>query len=257
MPTTMPLSPTDVTVVSRGGVHASDLVHARTKIAHVSRHVSEPILDATVKIIRYHDPALERPYVAQASLDVNGRMIRAHTAGKTAAEAIDALGERLTGQIERLKLRREADRHHPLPSKVERPSRVTVAPADRRIVRRKSFELGLSTIDEAAWDMDLLDYDFHLFIDADTGQDSIIYRGGPTGYRLAQVAPRPGWAPGTTVRLTVSEQPAAHLTLATAIEALEGSGLPFIFYTVASGRARVLYRRHDGHYGIIEPPDAP
>ena len=33
-------------------------------------------------------------------------------------------------------------------------------------------------------------YDFHLFTEAGTGQDSVLYRSGPTGYRLAQLVPR-------------------------------------------------------------------
>jgi hypothetical protein len=66
-------------------------------------------------------------------------------------------------------------------------------PADEReIVRHKSFALVAETPDEAAFEMDVLDYDFHLFIDVDTRLDSVLYRAGPTGYRLARTAP--GWA---------------------------------------------------------------
>ena len=37
--------------------------------------------------------------------------------------------------------------------------------------------------------MDLIDYEFHLFTEKSSGVTSVIYRAGPTGYRLAQVAP--------------------------------------------------------------------
>jgi hypothetical protein len=36
--------------------------------------------------------------------------------------------------------------------------------------------------------MDAMDYDFHLFRCADTGQDRVVYRCGPTGYKVAQLS---------------------------------------------------------------------
>lgn len=34
--------------------------------------------------------------------------------------------------------------------------------------------------------MDAMDYDAHLFADAEAGEDAIVYRAGPTGLRLAR-----------------------------------------------------------------------
>ena len=56
--------------------------------------------------------------------------------------------------------------------------------------RRKSFTLHRRSIDDAARDLDLLDYDFYLFTESGTGQDSVLYRAGATGYRLAQLPHR-------------------------------------------------------------------
>jgi Sigma 54 modulation/S30EA ribosomal protein C terminus len=47
---------------------------------------------------------------------------------------------------------------------------------------------------------------------------------------------------------------APRLTLKRAAERLGFLGLPFLFFIeVAEGRAFVLYRRYDGHYGLISP----
>jgi hypothetical protein len=102
--------------------------------------------------------------------------------------------------------------------------------------------------------MELLDYDFHLFTEQGTNQASILYR-TRAGYRLAQVKPaaREELAP-FELQLTVSPQPAPRLTLRRAMERLGFLGLPFLFFIeVAEGRAFVLYRRYDGHYGLISP----
>ena len=103
--------------------------------------------------------------------------------------------------------------------------------------------------------MELLDYDFHLFTEKRTGQDSVLYRAGPTGYRLAQIDPVPAaqLAP-LQLPLTVSPQPAVHLHPDQAAERLGLLGLPFLFFVdTTRDRGSVLYHRYDGHYGLIAP----
>jgi len=81
----------------------------------------------------------------------------------------------------------------------------------------------------------------------------VLYRSGPTGYRLAQVKPAPleELAP-FELPVTISSQPAPQLTVGRATERLSLLGLPFLFFVdVDEGRAGVLYHRYDGHYGLI------
>ncbi len=100
--------------------------------------------------------------------------------------------------------------------------------------------------------MDLMDYRVHLFVDADTGEDAVVYRGGPTGYRLARLA---GLAPpaGTvTTPWVVNVHPVPRLTLEAAVERLDALELPFLFFRDAgTDRGAVLYQRYDGHYGLV------
>jgi hypothetical protein len=56
------------------------------------------------------------------------------------------------------------------------------------------------------------------------------------------------------VPVTISNQPAPLLTTDEAVERLNMTGLPFVFYLDADHVAgRVLYRRYDGHYGLATP----
>lgn len=99
-----------------------------------------------------------------------------------------------------------------------------------------------------------MDYDFHLFTEDDTGGDAVVYRGGPTGYRLARLASGPRWLGLSDVPMTISPHPAPRLTVSEARQRLEVGGLPFVFFADAgSGRGCVLYHRYDGHYGLITP----
>ncbi|MET7383437.1 sigma 54 modulation/S30EA ribosomal C-terminal domain-containing protein [Streptomyces sp. NPDC005526] len=212
------------------------------------------------------NPALERPALAQVNVDVNGRQARAHVAATTLTEAVDRLQERLDQRLGRLERHWEARRgrtsageahewrHGDEPT--QRPDHFPRPPEERRVVRHKSFSLDRETPDEAAFEMETMDYDFQLFTDLSSGEDSVLYRGGPTGYRLAAVGP-PAASPGdAAVPLTVSELPAPRLTVDEAKQRLDVTGFPFVFFSDATtGRGNVLYHRYDGHYGLITPAE--
>lgn len=124
-------------------------------------------------------------------------------------------------------------------------------------MRHKVFSLGRATLDEAAFDMDLLDYDFHLFTEDGSGVDSVLYRtDGAVPYRLAQVELQPDRIRFGATPVSVSAAPAPVLDTEEAARRLEVTGWPFVLFRSAStGRGGVLYHRYDGHYGLITPAD--
>lgn len=256
-----PTVPETVRVHVHGHLPGAE-TYAEEKVRSVFRYAPEPILDASVRLTRHEDPAVRRKVVAQANLDLRGRLIRAQVEAETAHEAIDRLAHRLRRQLEKSARNWQAIkgrqpkagswRHGEPPS--ERPPFFPRPAQDREVVRHKAFTLAQLPVDEAAIEMDLMDYDFHLFTERGSGEDSVLYR-TPEGYRLAQVHPRPKRIETGEVHVSVSEHPAARLSLAEAIERLDLSGQPFLFYLDAErGRGQVIYHRYDGHYGLITPP---
>ncbi|OJZ72851.1 integrase [Mycobacterium paraffinicum] len=238
--------------------------YSRRKIGELTRYASRPVLHARVRLTRHRDPAVQRPVVAQANLDVDGRPVRAQVQADTAREAVDLLAARLRGRLQRAADRWGTHRGEP-PAGTEdwrhevepahQPNRLPRQANRRRVIRRKSFTLAPCTLDEAAREMELLDYDFHLFTEKGTGTAGVLYRGGPTGYRLALAAP--GMAERVsrhTLPVTISQQPLPCLTEEGAEDRLAMLGLPFLFFIHAAyGCASVLYHRYDGHYGLITP----
>jgi ribosome-associated translation inhibitor RaiA len=238
--------------------------YVQEKIGGLSRLAHQPVLYARVRLSIHADQAVTRPVVAQANLDLNGRLVRAQVQGETAREAVDRLEARLRHRLERVAERWETKRgntsqagphewrHQSEPA--HRPNYFPRPADERRIIRRKSFTLGTRTVDEAAQEMELLDYDFHLFTEKGTKQASVLYRAQPTGYRLAQVKPSPEELAPYELSVAISPQPAPRLTLERAKERLYLLGLPFLFFVdMDQGRADVLYHRYDGHYGLICP----
>jgi hypothetical protein len=268
----------DVVVQTQGMVGPGAVRYAQDKILAVVRKGGEPVLYARVKLARSADPAVSRPVLAQANLDVNGRQLRAHVAAATMREAVDLLQARLRERHARLARYREARRRgtatwaaewHHAAELAEHPDFLHRPVSERTVVRRKSFALAQETPTDAAVEMEAMGYGFHLFIDAGTGQDSVIERTEPDGYRLTRMgssAPRTstgqvaGAVPaGFTVSIpagfTVSQQPAPRLNEAEAVDRLELTGSRFVFFVNKdTGRGNILYHRYDGHYGLITPP---
>ena len=255
------VDPADVRIQTRGTIRPDDVEHARLTVAALTRLAHEPVLDVRVKLAASAGPAVEQPYTAQANLDVNGRLVRAQAAARSTHEAIHLLHDRLRTRLRRtardwenLRGRRPDDADHEWrhASPPRKPPPCFPRPIGRRkVVRHKTYMLDRLTCDEAALDLEQLDYDFHLFAEAATGQDSILYRTGG-GYRLSQVTPQPARLGPMSVPVSFSPAAAPRLTVAQATSRLEATGLPFVFFADAgTGRGQVLYHRYDGDYGLI------
>lgn len=260
------------------GPHSTDISgYAEDRIRTVLRYAHVPVLHARVRITRHADPAVGRPVTAKATLDANGRLVRAHVRAETDVEAVDLLHDRLRHRLQHF-LRRtaghwedrrgrgaapaagsrgvEAHEWHHGDEPTHRLPHFPRPPEDRQIIRHKSYALSQFGIDEAAFDMETMDYDFHLFTEVGTGQDSVLYRDGPTGYRLAQAEPHLEALAPHALPVTVSEQPAPVLSTDEAVERMAAMDTPFLFYLDGErGRGALLYHRYDGHYGLITPAD--
>ena len=230
--------------VTLGGQLAPDVArYARTMIRAAVGHRRGPVLRADVRVVRYADPDLPRPVAAYATVNLNGTRIRVHTTAKEAYEGLAELREELRLALDRL----DSDRHDDFQ---RRPSVAADLPAAPRI-RVPGVVSGECTVDEAIAVLDLLDRDFELFRDVGTGEDTLVHRAGPTGYRLAQARRRPIQAcPATAV--SIERDPAPRLSVEVAAVRLARSEAPFVFFTdVATDRGTVLYVRRDGDYGMV------
>ncbi|MGW6425510.1 sigma 54 modulation/S30EA ribosomal C-terminal domain-containing protein [Nocardia sp. NPDC055053] len=166
-------------------VSAAATDYAHEKISAAMEYACEPVVSARVRLVGHPDPAVSDPIVAQANLNTGGNAVRAQVTAASTREAIDLLAARLRERLERLSRRWEplrGNRFGPEPrvwhhGATPRP-RLPYFPRpieEREILRRKSFALANETCDEAANDMELLDYEFHLFTESGSRLDSVLY----------------------------------------------------------------------------------
>ncbi len=252
-----------VHVQARGMVRAADIAYARHKVEAALHHAHEPVLFARARLTRLPDPALARPSVVEVNVDLRGRPVRVQVARPSMREAIDAVHDRLRERLRRaardwesVRGSRPLDvahewRHESQPT--ERPDFFPRPVEDRQIVRRKTFSLHRLTVDEAAFELEMLGHDFHLFTEEGTGADSVLVR-DDLGHHLHQLRPRREGITGGATPLTVEPAAPAAMTTEEAVARLNATGEPFVFFRdVESERGCVLYHRYDGHYGLITP----
>ncbi|TDT98111.1 sigma 54 modulation/S30EA-like ribosomal protein [Streptomyces sp. 846.5] len=257
-----------VTVETRGEIPEDARHLARTSIEQLEQDADLLIRRARIKLTRLPDQTLQHPAVVQGNLDIGGIPLRAQAAARNVHEAIYLLRERLRDQLMRLlragspysgkAISAPRESLHQLSHDQHADADLELPPVLRhRIMRRKSVVLRCETVDEAAFRMDAMDYDCHLFTDADTGQDSMVFRSGPTGYSLAQLSAKSGPPRRRHLPVTVRPRPAPFLTPNEALARLNLTALPFLFFanTAAHPEARgaMLYERYDGHYGLLIP----
>ncbi len=210
------------------------------------------------------DPARVKPAIAQVAVDVNGELLRAHVAAHTMREAADLLQRHLRDKLDQRAQHRDALRtrgaerqpgewrHGDMPT--ERPDYYDRPADERRLVRHKTFAGDELTPDEATFDLDQLDYDFYLFCDLASGEDAVLERNPDHSYRLTRLHPLPVEPGPSSIALTIDDAPPAELTVPEAMQRLDANGERFVFFANATtGRGNVVYRRYDGHYGLITP----
>jgi hypothetical protein len=198
-------------------------------------------------------------FVADATVLFGGRLIAAHTTGATAVEAARAARERLRRQVQHA-ADRERDRHRrmrrweALPLALEhRPEAARKPAAARRIVHRHTYlDFPLSTA-EAVRELLDIDAEFMLFVHARTQEDVVVHLRDigeigllhPPGSELADerdiVVPETSRYPEPIELRAAREE----------MDFLEHRFLYFI--DAADGRGKVIYLRHDGDYGLVEP----
>jgi hypothetical protein len=251
--------PPTIAVTVRGRLPDRARGDLEDRLAVLGRRAGRPLLHARASLEQQPDPALERPVVAKAQLDLGGRIVRAGTSAATAAEAIDLLDERLRKAVLAVAERDEAARHEgrtarpgewrhgDLPTR--RPTWYDRPAEERRLVRRKSFAAEPMTPEEAEWELRVLGHDFHLFADVTSGEDALLHLSDDGTIGLKRIA---GGAAAYVEPFLLDPEPAPVLSVDDAVERLNTTNEAFLFFVERESRGgAVVYRRYDGHYGLV------
>ncbi|MEV7773557.1 sigma 54 modulation/S30EA ribosomal C-terminal domain-containing protein [Kitasatospora sp. NPDC086791] len=231
----------DVRVEIRGELPREDAEYVRARALATATALGPDTHALRLRLTRMSSPDrwLSRPALAQADVELeDAGPVRVQLATGTARESVDLVLGTLAGRVVRLREQGDIGFAATYES-AYRPQFVDRPLAGRRIARHKTVVLAVRTPRQAAHELLVLDRRFHLFTDAETGRDGLVHR-CPLSGAVEQHA--------------VGGAAVPRLHLAEAARRLWLTGRPFLGYTEPGGdRLRVLYRRYDGHYGLIEP----
>jgi ribosome-associated translation inhibitor RaiA len=241
------------------GITGADADAVRQSVAQLPAFIHQPVSRARVAVRRIGSAPVKRGYVADANVIVNGRLIAAHAAGMTGLEAVDAARDRLRRQVRRVA---DKDRHRrngrrpdeALPVDLaHRPEAAVKPPSQRRIMRRRTYlSVPLGTL-EAIDDLLSMDLEFMLFVHARTREDVTVHLQNDGRFGLLFPEPSPLADEGDIVVPTPSRYPAPLALSAARIE-MDFLDHRFLYFLDAEDkRGKVIYLRHDGDYGLVEP----
>lgn len=246
-----------IEISHRGDIRPRTVDAAVDKISQLTSHHGDPVSHIEIRLVLESDPARERPALAEATFVSKGTPVRAHMAGSTVEEAVDLLTDRLRRRLNRVEERRRhvAERHRTDSSSwrhgdlpMDRPEYRELPFDEREVSRHKTFAMTPMSIDEAAFDLDQLGHDFYLFVDLESGNDCVVQHNSDGGVEVAGAGAEIETFNGVVASAVVPPT----LTLAEAKEHLEATGDRHVFYLSGDpARGHVLYRRYDGHYGLV------
>ena len=143
--------------------------YAEKKVTRFDRYlsnISEAVVTLSVEKYRHKVEVL---------LKVNGVLIQAEGITGDVYSSIDEVAEKLERQIKKYKEKLVSHRKSEGKTGVEAAEEAV--PADvGRIIKNKRFELKPMSPDEAAMQMELLDKDFFVFTNDNSGDINVIYR---------------------------------------------------------------------------------
>ena len=236
----------------------------REQLEKLARYTDEPIEMIRLTLRGSAARAARTRWEADATLEMAGTRLAAHATAADPVQAAREVAHRLRRQMRRaadadaalrneprviektLAVRARERRHRPQPRH---------KPAELRdiIPQRTAYPLPENTFD-AVMDLLDLDYEFLLFRHERTGEDVVVYRRGDGRIGLLH-PPGSELADETDIVIAKPSRYPEPVSLERVRDELAVLGAGFIYFTdERDGRGKVLYVRHDGDYGLVEPP---
>tara|TARA_B100000959_G_scaffold274502_1_gene326514 strand:+ start:3494 stop:4081 length:588 start_codon:yes stop_codon:yes gene_type:complete len=174
--------------------------YTQSKLERAVQHYEDMVVEADVHLSVARNPRVPQQ-TAEVTVFANGTVIRAQERSENLYASIDLVASKLSRQLRRYK-ERHSDHHHspghrasstPTTEAVIDEAQVDGSLLDGKEahlpnpgVRRKYFPMPPMSVEAARHQLDLIDHDFYLFREQESGELQVIYRRNHGGYGVIQ-----------------------------------------------------------------------
>ncbi|MBE7384501.1 MAG: ribosome-associated translation inhibitor RaiA [Leptolyngbya sp. SIO1E4] len=181
-------------------IKITDAIHGYVdqKIGKAMEHFEGLMTEVDVKLSVPNHSKKQPQQIAEVTVYANGTVIRAEENHENLYASIDLVADKLTRQLQKYKDRRQR-RSQPKESQrtdLDQSLVPTDLTQDRtpelppKVLRNKFFAMPPMSMHEALENLQLVDHDFYMFRNAETGEINVVYERNHGGYGVIQ--PRQG-----------------------------------------------------------------
>lgn len=151
------------------------------KVNKLSKYFSD---DANCKVVCKED---NKRYKLEITINGKGSFFRSEVSGDNMYENLDLALPKIEKQIVKFSGKRKDNFKAPAALDLEFTSVLPEEEYAPKITKRKSFALDPITEEDAIYMLEATDHDFYIFLNAETGLVSVLYRKGNEEYGIIEV----------------------------------------------------------------------
>jgi putative sigma-54 modulation protein len=173
--------------------------YTETKLTRAISNFGDLVREADVHLSVARNPRVPQQ-IAEVTMYANGTVIRAQERSENLYASIDLVANKLSRQLNRYKERVHARNHGPVhrSARDEEAGAASLPPPGsslteglepgipHRGVRRKYFAMPAMGLEDALHQLELIDHDFYVFREAESGQIQVVYRRNHGGFGVIQ-----------------------------------------------------------------------
>ena len=167
--------------------------YVHEKLEKATSHYLNVTNEIDVHLSVARNPRINEKQIAEVTVYANGTVIRAEEGSESLYASIDVVADKIARNLRKYKEKRLDKKTQTKTIEVVEPQPVTPDLIGDRtpelpgeVVRTKYFAMPPMTIGEALEQLQLVDHDFYMFCNAETGEINVIYERNHGGYGVIQ-----------------------------------------------------------------------
>jgi putative sigma-54 modulation protein len=193
--------------------------YVNQKIDKAVTHYQSLTTEVDVNLSIARNPRINSKQTAEVTIYVNGSVVRAEESSESLYASIDLVADKIARNLRKYKEKRTEKQRIPVkPAEVlnDQPiipdllkDREPELPS--QVVRTKYFAMQPMTPQEALEQLELIDHDFYMFLNSETGEINVVYERNHGGYGVIQPRKANGHSNGHSKNGKAQSADAPHL----------------------------------------------